>query len=204
MGRRRSYDQHAVVIAAKEEFWQHGLEWTAVSDLEDATALSRSSLYLAFETKRGLFDAALADYCDSFIQSLLGPLEAPQAGLREAAVYFRALAALFANPESQRGCLMINTIGESAGRDPTFTGPAAQFADRFRAAFSNALRGAATQGAMASGEVARRSELLAAAALGVWLAVRADSAAAATTCRAVAHEITSWARSDKPATKRRR
>jgi TetR/AcrR family transcriptional repressor of nem operon len=199
MGRRRSYDRHTVVVAAKEEFWQRGVEWTAVSDLEDATGLSRSSLYLAFETKRGLFDAALADYFDSFIQTLLGPLEAPQAGLREAAGFFRALAALFADPESQRGCLMINTIGALAGRDPTFTGPAAQFADRFRAAFSNALRGE-----MASRDVARRSELLAAAALGVWLAVRADSAAAATTCRAVANEISAWVHSDRPATKRHR
>ena len=60
MGRPRAYDQDTVVIAAKETFWQRGLEWTAVSDLEGATGLSRSSLYLAFETKRGLFDAALA------------------------------------------------------------------------------------------------------------------------------------------------
>jgi AcrR family transcriptional regulator len=198
MGRPRSYEQNTVVVAAKEVFWQYGLEWASVSDLEDATGLSRSSLYAAFETKRALFDAALADYLESFIQPMLEPLEAPRAGLREAAGFFRTLAALFRTPQSRRGCLMINTIGELAGRDPTFTEPAAQFANRYREAFAKALRGAAAQGAIADRDVARRSELLAGATMGVWLTVRADPGAAATTCRSIATEVTSWGRQNAP------
>jgi AcrR family transcriptional regulator len=189
MARQRAYEEHTAVAAAEAVFWARGLQWTAVRDLEEATGLARSSLYLAFGTKRGLFDAALTYYIDSFIQSMLDPLEAPQAGVREAAAFFRTLARLFGDPQSQRGCLMINSIGELAGRDPTFTGPAAQFVDRYRAAFSNALRGT-----MPSRVVKRRAELLAAATLGAWLEVRADPVAASTTCRAVATEISSWSR----------
>jgi TetR/AcrR family transcriptional repressor of nem operon len=196
MSGRRSYEERTVVDAAMGVFWDRGLEWTAIGDLEDATGLGRSSLYLAFGSKRGIFDAALEGYLEGFIQPMLDPLEAAQAGLREAAGFFRALAILFRDPQAQRGDLMINTIAELAGRDPTFTGPAAQFANQLRAAFANALRGAADQGAMTSREAARRSELLTGAAMGVWMVVRADPGAAASTCRAVAAEITSWARSD--------
>jgi NAD-dependent oxidoreductase involved in siderophore biosynthesis len=89
---------------------------------------------------------------------------------------------------------MINTIAELAGRDPAFTGPAAQFVNRYRAAFANALQGAAAQGELSRGEISRRSELLAVSTIGVWLAVRTDPTAAARSCRAVASEITSWRR----------
>src|SRR6185312_14988139 len=71
MARTRAYDQGTVVVAAKQMFWQRGLEGTAIGDLEAATGLSRSSLYLAFGTKRALFDAALANYFDTFIDPLL-------------------------------------------------------------------------------------------------------------------------------------
>ena len=202
MARPRAYEQHTVVDAAKEVFWQRGLESTAIGDLEDGTGLSRSSLYLVFGSKRGLFDAALVDYLDGFVQPLLGPVEGPRAGLREAADFFRGLAALFADPQSQRGCLMINAMAELAGRDPSFTGPAAQFANRLRAAFSNALRGAVADRTLTRREATRRSELLAAATMGAWLAVRADPAAAATTCSAVAAEIISWGRAGRPARRR--
>jgi AcrR family transcriptional regulator len=196
MARPRSYEQHAVVTAAKGVFWQRGLEGAAVSDLEDATGLSRSSIYLAFDTKRGLFDAALAEYNDSFIASMLGPMEAPGAGLREAAGFFRALAKLFREPQSQRGCLMVNSIGELAGRDPTFTAPAARFVVRLKAAFANALGGAAAHGAMSNREATRRSQMLADATIGAWLVVRADPIAAVASCRSIAAEIASWARSE--------
>jgi hypothetical protein len=76
-------------------------------------------------------------------------------------------------------------------------GPAAQFVNRYRAAFANALEGAAAQGELTRREIPRRSELLAVSTMGVWLAVRTDPSAAASSCRAVANEITSWGRADQ-------
>jgi AcrR family transcriptional regulator len=191
--RPRSYQEDEVVDAAKKVFWARGFDGTAIGDLEEATGLSRSSLYLAFETKRAMFDAALAEYLDTFVEPLLGSVEAPGAGLREAARFFARLAGLFRDPDAQRGCLMVNSIAELAGRDPTFSPVAAHFADRVRAAFSNALERAASEGAMDRRQAARRAELLAATTLGVWVAVRADPDAAVATCRAIAAEIRSWA-----------
>lgn len=192
MARPRSYDPHLVVAAAKHVFWEQGYEGTAISDLESATGLSRSSLYLAFETKQGLFHAALTEYEHSFVDTMLGPVEAPGSGLTEAAGFFVALAALFRDPAWQRGCLMINSITELAARDATIARRGAQFADRFRAAFSNALRAPVGGGLMSERDASRRSELLAGAAMGAWVAVRADHDAAVVTCLAVASEIGTW------------
>ena len=59
MGRRRSVDEHAVVVAAATAFTDLGDEATAVDDLLQATGLQRGSLYQAFGSKRGLFLATL-------------------------------------------------------------------------------------------------------------------------------------------------
>jgi AcrR family transcriptional regulator len=191
--RRRTYEPEELAVAAEQVFWDRGYEGTAIDDLEQATGMSRSSLYLAFETKRAMFDAALADYLDIVVEPLLGPVEAPGAGLPEAAGFFTRLARRFREPGAQRGCLMVNAIGELAGRDPKFSLVAADFANRCRTAFSNALAHAASEGVIDKGQVARRAELLAATTLGVWLAVRADPDDASATCRAIAAEIRSWA-----------
>jgi AcrR family transcriptional regulator len=149
-------------------------------------------LYLAFGTKRAVFDAALEDYMASFIDPRLRPVEASDAGLPEVAAFFRWLANYFRRPEAERGCLFVNAIAELAGRDPSFSPNAAYFINRLRAAFSNALGHAATEGAMDSKEASRRTAMLTASVLGVWLEVRSDRAAAAATCRAITREISSW------------
>jgi len=195
VARPRTYETHAVLVAAKEAFWSGGYQPTSIEDLEGVTGLGRSSLYVAFGTKQALFDAALAEYEESFLTPLLATVEATDAGLREAAGFFTALAAMFRDAGSRRGCLAVNSIAELAGRDPVFTPTAVRLANRYRLAFRNALGGAARRGEMDRRLVARRVKLLAAGALGAWLAVRADPAAAAADCRAIAREIASWSTS---------
>ncbi|MEY2478037.1 MAG: TetR/AcrR family transcriptional regulator, transcriptional repressor for nem operon [Actinomycetota bacterium] len=192
MPRRRSYTDADLAVAAKQVFWERGYEGTAVDDLQEVTGLSRSSLYLAFGTKRAVFDAALGEYVMSFIEPRIGPVEAPTAGPREAAAFFRGLAQYFRRPDADRGCLMINSIAELAGRDPSFSPVAESFTNRLRAAFSHALEGGAAATGMTRKQIARRADMLTASTLGVWLTVRSDAAGAASTCRAIADEITAW------------
>ena len=103
MPRPPSFDRHAAVVAAKEVFWHKGYQGAAISDLLGATGLSRSSLYGAFETKGQLFEAALDEYEHSFIDLMLGPVEADRAGLDEAAGFFLALAPSSATPPGSKG-----------------------------------------------------------------------------------------------------
>ena len=194
MGDRRHYSEADVIEAAKHVFWERGYAGTAIDDLQAATGLSRSSLYLAFGTKRAVFDAALTQYVASFIDPRLRPLEAAEAGLREAAAYFRSLAKYFTRPDAARGCLYINSILELAGRDASFAPAATYFTSRVRDAFGNALGHAAADGTMDSTYLTQRTAMLAAALLGAWVQVRSDAPMAAGACREIAKEITSWRR----------
>ncbi|MEY2427024.1 MAG: TetR/AcrR family transcriptional regulator, transcriptional repressor for nem operon [Actinomycetota bacterium] len=191
MPRRRPHSDVELATAAKHVFWERGFEGTAIDHLQEATGLSRSSLYLAFDTKRAIFDAALAEYVTTFVDPRIGPMEAPTAGLREVIAFFRGLAEYFAGPDGVRGCLYVNAIAE-LGRDPAFTATAAELPTRLRAAFSNALGRAADDGELDHNQVRRRAEMLTASTLGVWLAVRTDAAQASETCRAIAQEIAAW------------
>jgi TetR/AcrR family transcriptional repressor of nem operon len=192
VARPKSYERKAVIIAAEQAFWTGGYLATGIDDLEEATSLGRSSLYLAFGSKQALFQAAIAEYESGFLTRLLSGIEAPGAGLGEASRFFADLATLFRDPASRRGCLVINSITELSQRDAEFTPVAVRLATRYHTAFSNALRGAVARGDMDRRLLERRAKLLASSANGVWVTVRTDPQAAAAACRAIAREIASW------------
>lgn len=188
MGRPRSYSSTHVVETAKNVFWERGYQRTAIEDLERRTRLNRSSLYLAFGTKRGLFDQALGAYIDGFIAPLLRPMERPGAGGAAIEGFFSTLAGRFqqGGPSARQGCLMINSIAELGGHDSHVDKRAVAYRDDLRRAFTNAL------GGTSSHSVNRRSRVLTAATLGAWLLARIDPADAAQTCAAMRAEVRAW------------
>ena len=62
MARPAQYDRDKILDKAMQTFWEHGYHATSISDLVEATRLQPGSLYAAFESKRGLFLAALDHY----------------------------------------------------------------------------------------------------------------------------------------------
>ena len=175
MARPRSFSTEGAVKAAAAVFWAKGYRDTAISDLERATGLNRSSLYGAFGTKQAIFDLALQWYLRSFIGPRLAPMERPDAGPGDIERFFAGLAVFFrTDGQASRGCLMINTIAEDEGRG-TLLGPQAQaFRDRLSAAFANAMAGQHQPGV-----VSQRPQLLTTATFGIWLTARLDPASAA-------------------------
>jgi TetR/AcrR family transcriptional repressor of nem operon len=141
MGRRRRYEPRDVITAARDLFWERGYELTSVSDVERRTGLNRSSLYQAFGSKRGLFDAALDRYLEEITGELFSVLRNAGGGPTAVVHFFRRLASSFrADPErAGRGCLLLNTIAELGGRDPDLTRVAAAHRDRLRETFAAAL-----------------------------------------------------------------
>lgn len=195
MARPREYDRDAVIAAAKAVFWQRGYDATGLDVLERATQLSRSSMYLAFGSKRELFEETLDDYRATFIGSVLGPVESEDATADDAAGFFATLASLFRGDLGSRGCLLVNAIGELGGRDARIARDGADFYERYRRAFANAL-GAGTAGSARGQSVtADRARVLAVAAMGVWITSRVDPSAAARACDAVVEQIRAWASS---------
>lgn len=197
MGRRRAFDTHSVVAAARELFWQRGYELTSIGDLEARTGLDRSSLYNAFRNKQALFEAALRSYLSEGIETRLRDMRQRDARLETVTAFFAGMAASFrADPErAVFGCLMVNSLGElGAHAGPTPSALARAYRDSFREAFRNALGVAAARGEIEVDQVEARSKLLAATVMGLFVSARIDPLDAADVCDTVAAEVTGWKR----------
>ena len=142
MGRTQTFDTDEVVRSARAVFWKHGYEAASVPALEAATGLRRSSIYHAFGSKRGLFDAAVESYLDEIVRPRLAPLTgtpAPDAlfdylwGLREALE--RAGSVIAAN-----GCLLINAAGADIADDAAVRETIADYRAELAAAIGNGVR----------------------------------------------------------------
>ncbi|MEU5420785.1 TetR/AcrR family transcriptional regulator [Streptomyces sp. NPDC020799] len=118
MARPRMFDEERAVDAAMQAFWTAGYEATSTQDLCDATGLGRSSIYNTFKSKHDLFRRALLRYMDvraEFQQALFGgdlPVREKFRALLESVVEEEC-----GPPGAHRGCLVVNTAVEFAGRD---------------------------------------------------------------------------------------
>ncbi len=70
MSGKPQFDEAAVIAAATGVFWRHGYAAASISDLTEATGLSRSSLYQRFHDKDGLFQEALAAYTERVLRRM--------------------------------------------------------------------------------------------------------------------------------------
>jgi TetR/AcrR family transcriptional regulator, transcriptional repressor for nem operon len=188
MARPRGFSTEDAVAAATGVFWSKGYQGTAISDLEQATGLNRSSLYAAFGTKQAIFKLALEWYLRGFIAPRLAPMERPEAGDGDIERFFAGLAGFFrTGSQARHGCLMINSIAEHEGRNTRLGSRGQAFRDRLNAAFANAMAGRHEPG-----PVCERAQLLTATTLGIWLTARIDPAAAAQACEAAVACIRTW------------
>ncbi|WP_166844114.1 TetR/AcrR family transcriptional regulator [Isoptericola sp. BMS4] len=142
MGRTPAYEADRVVRAAREVFWRAGYEGASVPALEHATGLNRSSIYHAFGSKRGLFDAAVQSYLDDVVRPRLRPLVAPDVVPDAIVTYLSGLrAALGREGEVQAtsGCLLVNTSCAPIGDDDAVRRTVADYRAELRAAFGRGV-----------------------------------------------------------------
>jgi TetR/AcrR family transcriptional repressor of nem operon len=194
MPRPKAYKRDAVVIAARDLFWERGYEATSISDLEQRTGLNRSSLYQEFGSKHDLLEAALTCYADQIVAPLLADLTEPGADLDTIAAVFMRLAQLFRarTHPATCGCLLVNAIAELATRDDRVHTAAVAYRDRLRSSFAAALARASQLGEVNAESVQSRADLLAATLMGVWLTVRVDPEDASKLCETIAAEVKTW------------
>jgi TetR/AcrR family transcriptional repressor of nem operon len=181
MARRRGFDDLAAVRAARDVFWEKGYELVSLPELQRATGLSRSSLYAAYGSKRGLFERAALSYLADVVDPLLGPMEMPGAGVREIRGFFLEMAAVLRSPDTRfarRGCFVLNVVLELEHLDQAATDMVTRYRLRVRAAVANALASAAGREA--------RAEVLTAAHVGIMVTARLDPVAAAIASETVA------------------
>lgn len=176
LGRHRAFEEDRVLDDAVRLFWEQGFEATSIEDVSERTGLSRSSIYQAFNSKRGLFDSALERYLDRWIGSLLETLESGRKGLDDVTGFFTGLADGLDDPgvDPELGCFMVNTIAELAWRDDRVSETGESYRDRLRRAFLRALRRARRRRELRPGDLDGRARLLAALTMGVFVTQRGN------------------------------
>jgi TetR/AcrR family transcriptional repressor of nem operon len=150
-GRPRSFDVEAAIERAMNVFWARGYHATALPDLLRATKLSRGSLYAAFGDKHSLFLRALDRYIADALTRLdkeLDPGSDPIAGLR---AYLSGYVERTSGAYGRRGCLVIATAMELAGRDADVERRIARFFKIMEARVADALSRAKAAGKLADG-----------------------------------------------------
>jgi TetR/AcrR family transcriptional regulator, copper-responsive repressor len=140
------FDEAAVIAAAVQVFWRHGYAAASISDLTEATGLSRSSLYQRFRDKDGLFQEALAAYLDRVLRRM----EAAE-GETARARLDALLRGFVLRPSADRpaGCLIARSCAELAELSPEGRRAASTAAARQREVLAKLLQEAKVKGELA-------------------------------------------------------
>lgn len=112
IGRRRSFDPDAVLDTAMELFWARGFQGTSLSELLEATGLSKPSLYAAFGDKEQLYLKALARYGKIHGMHAIELLNAEPDVVKAIEAFFRVNVDMLAGINRPGGCLVVT--GSSA------------------------------------------------------------------------------------------
>lgn len=179
MGRQQSFDTDAVVRAARTLFWEHGYEGASVPDLERATGLNRSSIYHAFGSKRGLFDAAVESYLDEVVRPRLRGLRADAVAPDAILTYLTGLRrALGSGIAATHGCLLVNAAGAPIAHDAAVAETVAAYRGELRDAFARGIAARRRDSAPAGPDVETLAEACTALVLSAFAITRVDNAAA--------------------------
>lgn len=150
MARPVSFDREQVLGRATEAFWDHGYGATSISQLVEATKLQPGSLYAAFDSKQGLFLAALDFYATRSLQRLRGALDGAADPLQGIHRFFGQLVRASAESKRPRGCLLVNTVLEVGRHDPEVQARVKAHLAEVESVFVAALEKAQVQGLLAA------------------------------------------------------
>lgn len=116
MARPQEFDTTETLRESMRVFWRKGYEATSMTELLDATGLSKSSLYSTFGSKRELFLTAFDLYRDERARDMHRVLG--QGIARPAIAAFFEMIVADACSNDPKGCMSINQAVEMAPHDP--------------------------------------------------------------------------------------
>src|SRR6184192_3685103 len=115
MARPRSFDEAAVLRAARDQFWETGYAGTKVDDIAAVTGLGKGSLYGAFGDKHALFLRVYDHHCAEATEGTRRQLEGPDdTAYRRLGDHVRAIAESVGADQAHRGCLIAKSAAECA------------------------------------------------------------------------------------------
>lgn len=140
MARPQQFSQADALAAAMDCFWRKGYSETSMSDLLEVMGISRSSFYNSFGDKESVFRLSLRLYANSLhrvIESTLGNADIPAP---ERIRNFLSITLLGVRSEQRaKGCLLVNTLTESASVAPEFQMMARELIEPVRGNLVSAL-----------------------------------------------------------------
>ncbi len=191
-GRPREFDLDAATASLERALWSRGFRSTNVEELAADAGLSLSSLYGAFGSKQGVLDAALARY-EFQMSGIIGDLESATRGLPDIERFIRQVRAVLDDPDSPRGCFMVNTMVEVGDGIPEVHERVAAYRRRIERALKVALDVAEAVGDIEAGSSQDRARLIQAALFGAFAASRAgDTTAARNGLQSISRELRRW------------
>lgn len=175
MGRHREFDEAEVVEKAMRAFWKDGWRDATPQRLVEATGLSRSSLYAAFGSKKGVFLAALDLYVaqqQSYLTQLLA-----EGTVREGLERMYTLMVDMMRPGGGgMTCLVASSLLEVPAEDNETIARVvrgqAEMTEVFEARFRRAIHEGELDDARTAGE---RAQFIATVNNGVQIAARAQA-----------------------------
>ncbi len=143
-GRPREFRDQDAVASALETFWARGYAGVSITDLEESTGVVRTSLYNAFNSKRGLFDAALDCYLSRLVEAIDQQLTTATSGLDDVHAFLDGLESNFA--AGVPGCFMVNSMIEFGDADRAVAERAHRYIETLTRGFRAALGRACEHG----------------------------------------------------------
>ncbi|WP_067814384.1 TetR/AcrR family transcriptional regulator [Actinomadura kijaniata] len=149
MARTKEFDPDAVLLRALELFWERGYEATSMADLVEHLGVARASVYATFGGKHELFLRALERYSQLRDPQIMAALSRPGPVLPAVRELVERYAADSADDPVRRGCMVVNTAVERAGRDPAAARLVEASWNHLETALTSALTRARAQGELA-------------------------------------------------------
>jgi len=117
MVRPKEFEPLVALDKAMQQFWAKGYHDTSIRNLVACTGVNYYGLYAVFESKHGLFLAALDRYRDTVTAEVAAVLRRP--GPARATIHsaFERLLELIKSADGHVGCMMCNTAIEVAPYD---------------------------------------------------------------------------------------
>ena len=176
MSGAKLYDRTELLDRAIELFRVQGFTGTSTAELVAELGVNRKSMYAEFGSKQGLFEAALERYGQEHLSNVLGPIEAPDAGVDTIREAFASYAAASDGWVRGRGCLLCNTAVERAALDPGAGRYVAAYLDRLTKAFRHALNNGQQRGQLDSNaDLDELAAFFTVALIGVVASIRAEA-----------------------------
>lgn len=136
-GRPRKIDPEIALEKAMKLFWEKGYEGTSMSDLVEATGMAKPGLYATFGDKEELYLKSLDHYFESAGRKLYNDLSDSDVPVSDALLaFYETIINSMHQEDGPRGCLMVNTLIESAHKDEKLNALAQSINDQRNNAFT--------------------------------------------------------------------